>query len=475
MTGSPMTVRDIVASESLNTRVLAGEGGLDRPVSWAHSCEMQDPWRWLGPDELLMTVGLCIPQSADAQRELIAQLDDAGLAGIVTGMIATAPALTQAMLDEANARNFPLLETDAVTPFAAIGRTVAAATATEQAVQVLKLSKMYHQATFAEADPRDLLTRLETLLDVGLRVVDAQTGLPISTGASSTTDSTAAERTGTTRSYPLPTGQGAVLEITEQRGSELDSFLQVHLLKIVDVGVGRILAQLQQLIDERDSALQQLLNGALPAELNRLLEPSRLSDGYRLVAVGKQHWQTLSRSLVINGAFALATTTRDVVAVLVPNASLERFRESLSQLNIRAAASAAFTDYRDSAFALNQAEKTLIAGIGATSLWLEFEGISVSMLSRSRDEAAEIIAEVLGELANDEPKMAMLRETLFAFLQHDRNWADTAAALSIHRQTLSYRLGRVREITGRNLNSSADLSAFWIAFQSWQSFRKDDA
>lgn len=470
MTGSPMTVRDIVTSESLNTRVLAGEGGLDRLVSWAHSCEMQDPWRWLGPDELLMTVGLCIPESAEAQRDLIAQLDDAGLAGIVTGMLASAPRLSQAMFDEANARNFPLLETDAVTPFAAIGRTVAAATATEQAVQVLKLSKMYHQATFAEADPRDLLTRLETLLDVGLRVVDAQTGLPISTG-----DSSAKRRGGTTRTYPLPSGQGAVLEITERKGGELDSFLQVHLLKIIDVGVGRILGQLQQLVDEREAALQQLLNGILPAELNRLLEPHRLSDGYCVVAVNKTHWPTLSRSLAIDGIVTLATHTRDVCAVLVPSASRPRLQALLGELELRAAASASFTDYRDAGFAASQAEKALLSALGTASLWFEYEGVAVSMLTRSRDEAAEIIADVLGDLASDDPKMVTLRETLFSFLEHDRNWADTAAALGIHRQTLSYRLGRVREITGRNLTASADLSAFWIAFQSWQSVREGDS
>jgi purine catabolism regulator len=439
---------------------------------------MQDPWRWLGPDELLMTVGLCIPESEDAQRELIAQLDDAGLAGIVTGLIATAPRVSAAMIAEADARDFPLLETSAETPFAAIGRTVAAATATEQAVQVLKLSKMYHQATFAEADPRDLLTRLETLLDVGLRVVDAQTGLPIATGSSSAapssaTPSSAAPRAGTTRTYPLPTGQGAVLEIHEPKGSELDSFLQVHLLKIVDVGVGRILAQLQQRIDERDSALQQLLNGSLPEDLNQLVKPARLSDGYRLIAVAKHHWQSISRSLALDDCATLATQARDVIVVLVPNASFMQVRELIMNLGVRAAASASFTDYRDAASAATQAGKTLLAGLGSASNWLEYEGVSVSMLSRSRDEAAEIIADVLGDLAGDEPKMVTLRETLFAFLEHDRNWADTAAALSIHRQTLSYRLGRVRDITGRNLNSSADLAACWIAFQSWRSFRDD--
>ncbi|WP_309081624.1 PucR family transcriptional regulator ligand-binding domain-containing protein [Zhihengliuella sp.] len=107
-----LTIRDLVASPVLGTRTHSGAAGLDRPVLWAHSCELKDPARWLQPHELLMTVGMCVPAGSDAQRAFIADLDDAGLAGIAIGDHGFAPPLTPALADESNARGFPVLLTE---------------------------------------------------------------------------------------------------------------------------------------------------------------------------------------------------------------------------------------------------------------------------------------------------------------------------------------------------------------------------
>lgn len=468
MAVTPLTVRDIVNSESLAITLLAGDGGADRYVSWAHSCEMQDPWCWLGPDELLMTVGLCLPEAASEQRKFIAQLDEAGLAGVVVGLMSTAPDITDEMLDEANLRNFPLLQAAAETPFAAIGRTVAAATATEQAVQVLKLSKMYHLATFAEANPDDLLARLEQLLNVELRVVDGTTGLAIASSRGRVTHRENHQKTNP-RSYPLLSEKSVSLEIVEQHGKELDSFLQVHLLKIVDVSMAHLLTAVHLRIEEADQALQQLLNGLLPSDLEALIAPEKLSDGFVLVALSAEHWDLVARSIAILRVAALAGRNRDAVLLLVPSRALNVVKTLLAEANVRGASSPAFTDYRDVSVASTQAQQTLRSNVSASELWMTFEGMPVSVLTRSHHEATEIVRQVLGDLAADDPKTTVLRETLFAFLENDRQWAATAEALSIHRQTLSYRLRRIREITGRDLSSSADLSALWIAYQSWSS------
>src|SRR3712207_7382967 len=50
------------------SQVVAGAAGLDRPVLWAHTCETPEPTRWLGPNELLMTMGDCVPSGSRAQR-----------------------------------------------------------------------------------------------------------------------------------------------------------------------------------------------------------------------------------------------------------------------------------------------------------------------------------------------------------------------------------------------------------------------
>ncbi|GEC14075.1 hypothetical protein ANI01nite_32780 [Glutamicibacter nicotianae] len=101
---------------------------------------------------------------------------------------------------------------------------------------------------------------------------------------------------------------------------------------------------------------------------------------------------------------------------------------------------------------------------------MDFSGVTVSLLTRSRKEASAIVEQVLGGLAGKDPKSSALRETLFAYLANDRRWNETASALGIHRQTLFYRLGRIKEITGRDVASTADLSAFWLAFQAWPSY-----
>jgi purine catabolism regulator len=57
---------------------------------------------------------------------------------------------------------------------------------------------------------------------------------------------------------------------------------------------------------------------------------------------------------------------------------------------------------------------------------------------------------------------------LFAFLRNDRKWKETADELFIHKQTLSYRLGKIEEQTGLKIGRSADLSSLWIAYQAWE-------
>ncbi|MBF6671025.1 MULTISPECIES: helix-turn-helix domain-containing protein [Glutamicibacter] len=54
-------------------------------------------------------------------------------------------------------------------------------------------------------------------------------------------------------------------------------------------------------------------------------------------------------------------------------------------------------------------------------------------------------------------------DTLCAYLDENRNWNAASARLGTHRQTLGYRIGRIEQLTGRNLKSSKDLAEFWEA------------
>jgi DNA-binding PucR family transcriptional regulator len=61
---------------------------------------------------------------------------------------------------------------------------------------------------------------------------------------------------------------------------------------------------------------------------------------------------------------------------------------------------------------------------------------------------------------------AGLRETLEAFLECSGSWSRAAQQLHLHVNTVRYRIGRVEELTGRNLAELADRVDVYLALRS---------
>ena len=74
---------------------------------------------------------------------------------------------------------------------------------------------------------------------------------------------------------------------------------------------------------------------------------------------------------------------------------------------------------------------------------------------------------VLGKLQDyDEQNSSDLVKSLSCFLEANGHWGDAAEKLYVHRHTLRYRMKRVEEITGRDLNQSQDRMEFWLALKA---------
>ncbi|HEY4794639.1 MAG TPA: helix-turn-helix domain-containing protein, partial [Mycobacterium sp.] len=84
-----------------------------------------------------------------------------------------------------------------------------------------------------------------------------------------------------------------------------------------------------------------------------------------------------------------------------------------------------------------------------------FEDLGVYRILDSgegRPEVRRFVQEWLGELLDyDRTKRAELVKTLAHYLDCGGNYDLTAQSLQIHRSTLRYRLARIRDITGRDL------------------------
>jgi purine catabolism regulator len=81
-------------------------------------------------------------------------------------------------------------------------------------------------------------------------------------------------------------------------------------------------------------------------------------------------------------------------------------------------------------------------------------------------EARVLVQKVLGPVMDyDRKNRANLLETLEAFLTADRSYVKVAQVLSIHRQTLVYRLNTIEQLTTLHPGSTEGTTRFWYALQ----------
>ncbi|WP_028927519.1 PucR family transcriptional regulator [Pseudonocardia acaciae] len=123
-----MILQDVLAQREFGLRPLVrGPRSARRAVLGAHPIEAGNPSRWVPPRWIVLTTGLRLWRDVAAQRELVAELAEGGVAalGFGTGIVFdTVPA---ALLDEARRREFPVFEVPERTPFREIVRMVDAA------------------------------------------------------------------------------------------------------------------------------------------------------------------------------------------------------------------------------------------------------------------------------------------------------------------------------------------------------------
>jgi DNA-binding PucR family transcriptional regulator len=82
------------------------------------------------------------------------------------------------------------------------------------------------------------------------------------------------------------------------------------------------------------------------------------------------------------------------------------------------------------------------------------------------------VREWLGVLLDyDERRNAELVQTLTQYLEHGGNYDATAAELCVHKSTLKYRLQRIRDLTGLELNDPDVHFNLQLATRAWGTLR----
>ncbi|OXY89555.1 PucR family transcriptional regulator [Streptomyces diastatochromogenes] len=91
----------------------------------------------------------------------------------------------------------------------------------------------------------------------------------------------------------------------------------------------------------------------------------------------------------------------------------------------------------------------------------------VALLVDDARELADFVSDALGDLALDDPRHAMLRETLRVFLAANRSYATTAERLTVHRNTVHYRIQKAVEALGTSLDDNPFRLGFALDICHW--------
>ncbi|MGF0308964.1 PucR family transcriptional regulator [Rhodococcus sp. IEGM1428] len=481
-----ISVDRLTSVPSLGLSYLAGTAGGARLVTWAHACDLPDPWEWVDAGDLMMTTGSGMPVTEEAQIDWITRLIDSKVSALVIAREPHAPEVSSALLAVAENRRFPILAASFDLHFVALARTVIESAVEGERYRIATITRLYDvywQSLHARGSFDDRVSTLEGATGLTLEVRDTSSGDCIARGRNSAratathSDVSVAKRSSPEVSVPVPGSGDAVLVAGSARVDPVsDRVLLQHI-------AGLIALELEHDAVRRDSLRasgQDLLLGLLDGSI----APSAVWPELRhrgmpgpVVAVC---WTSPESSPLAHESVHLDTrlqrsapllTYRSPMLIAIAPHDVELLSALASKLapNCVVGLSAPLKPSGDVAESVRQAQ---IAASRATSMGVtavsydELEGNS-GVFPRSVEDTRRLVVRVLGPLVtHDAASDGELVESVRVFLANDSNWQRSADQLGVHRQTLVYRLKKVEQLTELKVTSTKGSALLWLAFEA---------
>ncbi len=495
-----ITVRDLVRLPHLRFTVLAGEGGLDQEVTWVHTSDLPEPWKWHGSGELLLTNTVGLPAGEPEQVQFVERLSECAASGLGVGLGVAGPSLLAGALRRADELALPLLTVPLSTPFTAVVRAVADANSREESRQLWRVSRLYEllrtSAVAGNSGP-ELFRQLGDELGVRLSVVDPATGHSLfGDGACGYAAELAAGYASHGNELPamLPlrpsrAEQGAVSAVAVAMPGEHPTALLVEaadgqlpgtvLLHHIAVGGALELARLTE-VQERERRLGANL---LTRLLDRRIDPQAAQLQLAELRLDLADCVLIAARAAGDGI----PVHRRLAAARVPHALLHRDRAVYLLLPALAAATALAVEWWPSpadgpaglgvsdriavssrvADAVQEARWALAVATASGQQTVHYGDESMTLPPRTPAEARVLVTRILAPLIKHDAQHGTdYVATLRVFLQADRSWRDAAAILHVHRQTLGYRLRKIEQLSGRGISRTDHIAQWWLALRA---------
>lgn len=469
-----LTVQDLIDIELLKLQAVAGLGGTGRLITWAHTVDLPDPWRWVSPGDLVMTTGLGLPAGEEQQVAWLEQLVQSNPSALVVAPRPDAPALTGRLLEAADRLLFPVLHASFELEFVKLSHHVIESVLQAQRERFNASERLFQ--TYAEAlrkapEMAGRLALLGEALGLDLSIEDAVSGgIMVATGAS-------AKAAQPVERIPVPGRARANLLMSRraQRNAD-DSILVRSLVGLLGVELERLMIHRDQQREEGAALLRSLLENETEFSLARpLLERRGLGGSLVTLAIqpgegGPWPADQLHQAPALHHACPLLLEEKGgLLAICRDDGALfETLGEHLGGGTVIGVSGviAAATGFRES---VRQARLTLTQAREMEAGVLRYGEAETGLIMapKSLAEARALVGRYLGPLIeHDRSQGAALLGTLITFLDNDGNWKATALDLGIHRQTLVYRLKLVEQLTGIKPTTTQGIARFWIAIQA---------
>ncbi|WP_190987430.1 PucR family transcriptional regulator [Pseudarthrobacter sulfonivorans] len=437
-------------------------------INWVAVTELEDPQRFLNGGELVLTTGMRL-RSAPEQRRFVRQVQRAGAVGIGFGTGLTHDDVPPALIAEANRWGLPVVRVPYETPFIAIGKLVADA---QSADHVAKLERLIagHQILARALLTGGGLSQLLKHLGGMLRTDIALTQFTAHLYNSSTELPTAY----TWASYPIPTGRRDACTLWVRHPFE-DSGIIGYAQNLISVELNNMVKQRQAQRALCGQVLEDVIHGSLEtSEAQRRLAGVGLNSTRRnvvLLAVSAAHHKALvstSVPQVLENAVT-AVVGQDLVIVVHDDggaapALARELSDHLAEAGIHATIGigGAYTKPNGLRWSYFEARDAASHGLPVN----EPERLSLTSLLLASEDVplADMANESLSPLRTfDAAHGSELMATLETYLNHNGSVAAVAEALTLHRNTVRYRLAQITELTGYDPSLTADRVQLWLA------------
>jgi purine catabolism regulator len=495
-----ITVRELVRLPHLRFTLVAGESGLEHEVSWVHTSDLPEPWKWHGSGELLMTNSVGLPAEEEQQVQFIERLSECGASGLGIGLGLSGPALLSAALRRADDLALPLLTVPLSTPFTAVVRAVADANSREESRQLWRVSRLYEllrTSVEAGSSGPGLFRQLGDELGVRLLVVDPATGQSLfgdegETGyAAELAAGYAAHGNALPAMLPLRrphaepgSASGAAVAIAmpgehpmalvvEPAGGQLPSPV---LLQHVAMGGALELARLTEAQEQQRRLGADLLARLLDRRIDPQMAHAQLAelgldlaDCVLVAAGGTPGDGAMPHRRLAAGRVPHAQLHRDrTTYLLLPETAVETVLAGHPDVpgigvSDRIGAPSRVAD------AAQEARWALAVAAASAQRAAHYGDESITLPPRTPAEARVLVSRILAPLIRHDARHGTdYVNTLRVFLRTDRSWQDAASELHVHRQTLGYRLRKIEQLTGRGVARTDDIAQWWLALRAWE-------